>query len=122
VTEATGWFGYVGIDAREPKLLAGFYGALLGLPLRWESPDGTYVVLARPAEKAASLQFQRVADPTPGKNRMHVDIHVPDVERATAQAIALGAVVEEDVREYDLFWRVMRDPEGNLFCLVHHPG
>jgi predicted enzyme related to lactoylglutathione lyase len=53
------------------------------------------------------------------KNRVHVDLLVDELVESTAAAVALGAtifggVVEESNGSY----QVLRDPEGNEFCLV----
>jgi hypothetical protein len=46
-----------------------------------------------PAQRGASpeLALQRVPEPKVGKNRMHVDLHVEDVEGEVARLVALGA-------------------------------
>ncbi len=116
---AVGRLAYLALDAHDPQRLAAFYGGLLDLPVVWSG--GAFVVLAQPAKAATTMLFQQVPEPTPGKNRAHVDIHVPDLEAATRRAEELGATRERDVHEFDLHWRVMHDPEGNVFCLVHHP-
>jgi len=51
---------------------------------------------------------------------MHLDVHTDDVEAATARAIELGATRGDDVAEHGMTWRVMRDPEGNPFCIAPH--
>ena len=61
-----------------------------------------------------TLFFQEVPEPKVGKNRLHLDIEVGDrlteVERLTAK----GATV---ITLFDT-WTVLRDPEGNEFCLT----
>jgi hypothetical protein len=51
------------------------------------------------------------------KNRVHVDIDLPD--RAEIQRLQrLGARALREVRDADgrLRWTIMADPEGNEFC------
>lgn len=63
----------------------------------------------------ARVWFNVVPDPTPGKNRLHLDVNLKD--RGELQHILdLGATViaEPDQRGGD-FW-VLADPEGNQFC------
>jgi len=65
------------------------------------------------------LGFQRVPEGKVVKNRLHLDLDVPDLEAWTLVAEELGgrrqgAIVEE---QGDRF-QVMNDPEGNEFCLV----
>jgi hypothetical protein len=61
-----------------------------------------------------TLFFQEVPEPKAAKNRLHLDIEVADrvaeVERLTAN----GA---RAIAQFDT-WTVLRDPEGNEFCLT----
>lgn len=48
------------------------------------------------------------------------DIEIDDegvLDAATEQALALGATLAGDVYSGDR-WRVLRDPEGNEFCIL----
>lgn len=68
---------------------------------------------------ARRLLFLRVDDPTPGKNRWHLDLNVgedriePEVERLTA----FGAQERYRIAEHGQRHVTMADPEGNLFCV-----
>ena len=73
--------------------------------------------------------FQRVPEPKTVKNRVHVDLVAgggPSVpvavqrERVAAEVArleGLGATRVEDRTELGAHWTVMRDPEGNEFCV-----
>ena len=75
------------------------------------------------------LFFQRVPEPKTVKNRVHLDLlagggpSVPlDVQRErvavqVARLEALGATRVEEHAELGVHWVVMRDPEGNEFCV-----
>jgi predicted enzyme related to lactoylglutathione lyase len=52
-----------------------------------------------------------------GKNRLHLDLRSRDLATAIEQALALGATRADDVYAGGR-WQVMRDPEGNEFCLL----
>ncbi|MEZ5270759.1 MAG: VOC family protein [Ilumatobacteraceae bacterium] len=71
----------------------------------------------RPAA-APSLLLQTVAEPKAAKNRLHLDLHVPDVEAEAARLEGLGAVRVGRSDEFGISWIVMNDPEGNEFCVV----
>jgi catechol 2,3-dioxygenase-like lactoylglutathione lyase family enzyme len=60
------------------------------------------------------LCFQRVPNPRYEGNRVHLDIAVADRRREVARVRALGGEVVREAPDYT----VMRDPEGNQFCLV----
>lgn len=65
------------------------------------------------------MSFQRVPESKVVKNRSHLDLHVNDVDAITALIERLGGSRGRDFDEYGYRWRVMQDPEGNEFCLVH---
>jgi hypothetical protein len=60
------------------------------------------------------LCFQRVPDRRYEHNRLHLDISVADRQQEVRRIRALGGEVVREAPEYT----VMRDPEGNQFCLV----
>ncbi|MDT0341729.1 VOC family protein [Streptomyces litchfieldiae] len=72
-----------------------------------------------PAGVEPRLFFQRVPEGKVAKNRVHLDIHV-DAERKAAEAerlVGLGARLIETHSDRGPLTYVMRDPEGNEFCL-----
>jgi len=81
-----------------------------------------YLNLAPPAnaQNGVGIALQRVPEPKRGKNRVHLDIEVDDLDAVTEHIEALGGrrASPEDVSEHGYNWRVMTDPEGNEFCLI----
>lgn len=68
---------------------------------------------------APRLCLQRVPEPKAGKNRMHLDLNVDDVDETMARLIALGATRRSDeILYYEHRWFVLADPEGNEFCVI----
>ena len=68
---------------------------------------------------APALGFQKVPDPTPGKNNVHLDFRAADREAEVARLVDLGA--RETGRHNfgpDFDWVVLADPEGNAFCVA----
>jgi hypothetical protein len=65
-----------------------------------------------------SLCFQRVPGRAGRPNRLHLDVAVRDRVARVARLTALGGAVEREAGSYT----VMRDPEGNQFCLVEAGG
>jgi catechol 2,3-dioxygenase-like lactoylglutathione lyase family enzyme len=65
------------------------------------------------------LYFQKVPEGKTAKNRVHLDIHVePDAKAAEVSRLtALGAELIETHDDRGPLTYVMRDPEGNEFCL-----
>jgi predicted enzyme related to lactoylglutathione lyase len=119
-----GQLGWIQVDCADPAVLSEFWAAALGVSVRGTLGDPVhYVVLEAASPGAPRLSFQRVPDPTPGKNKLHLDLAVPDVDVATAALEGLGAtrVSGGDITEYEIDWRVLADPEGNQFCVFKAP-
>jgi predicted enzyme related to lactoylglutathione lyase len=109
--------GYLVIDTTDPQRLAPFWCALLDVRVDAEIGDGQFVVLSR-AQDGLTLGFQQVPDAKSGKNWLHLDLVVDDLDAATAEIEALGGRWLESgrTRELEGFrWRLMADPEGNEF-------
>jgi hypothetical protein len=107
------------VDAKDPKVIAHFWGDVLGWPvvedergLCWTSATGDYT--ARPL-----LVFVPVPEAKTVKNRLHLDVNPSGVEQAEEleRLLSLGAR-RVDVGQGDVPWIVLADPEGNEFCLL----
>jgi predicted enzyme related to lactoylglutathione lyase len=103
-------------DCTDPDTLATWWAGAVGGEVNAVAP-GEFVMVARP--KGPTLGFQRVPDPTPGKNRVHLDFHAADREAEVARLVAAGAT--ETARNNfgpEFEWVVLSDPEGNAFCVA----
>lgn len=69
---------------------------------------------------APTLVLGRVADPTPGKPRLHLDVDATDRDQDAelGRLLALGATRADVGQSGDGSWHVLADPEGNPFCLL----
>lgn len=106
------------LDCSDPEKLARFWAEAL----RYEAlgGEGAYVMLVPSGGRPGpQLLLQRVAEPKTTKNRMHLDVHIADVEGEVERLVALGARRREDTArtEHGGHWIVMADPEGNEFCV-----
>jgi catechol 2,3-dioxygenase-like lactoylglutathione lyase family enzyme len=101
-------------DASDPPALGRFWAQLLGGELTVDKDGDAWVVLPGDGPR---LDFLRVPEKKTIKNRLHLDVHATDVAAATAEALALGATTADDVYDGGR-WQVLRDPEGNEFCLL----
>ncbi|WP_116114737.1 VOC family protein [Austwickia chelonae] len=102
----------IAIDCYDAQNLAEFWSAVLHADVLHDADE--YVVL----DYSPRLSFQNVPEPTPGKNRVHIDIESEDLASDTERIIALGATMIEQVRMNGGRWNVLADPEGNHFCLA----
>jgi hypothetical protein len=64
--------------------------------------------------------FAPVADPTPGKVRLHIDVNATDrdQDQELQRLLGLGATAADVGQSGDEGWHVLADPEGNQFCLL----
>ena len=105
------------LDCAEPKKLAEFWRD--ALDYRDYYTDANVAVLVPNEGISSPLVLQGVPEPKAGKNRMHLDIVVDDIEPEIARLQALGAQrLDEGVQSLgDTLWVRMSDPEDNEFCV-----
>jgi hypothetical protein len=101
------------VDCHDPPALAHWWSRLLGGEV--EVDDDGDATLRTPGGLA--VDFARVPESKTVKNRLHLDLRSTDLAEATAQAVALGATRADDIYDGGR-WQVLRDPEGNEFCLL----
>lgn len=99
------------IDCAEPEALCRWGQGLFGGAF---DGDGDASLIAPCVPR---LEFLRVPHPKTVKGRPRLDRRTSDLEVATQQVLAHGAVLALDVYAGES-WVVLRDPEGNEFCLV----
>jgi predicted enzyme related to lactoylglutathione lyase len=106
----------VTFDCSDPAKLAGWWAQQFGGTTQ-ELLPGEFIAVIRP--EGPRLGFQKVPDPTPGKNRVHLDFSVADVDAEVSRLTAAGATEVGGRTISDNFrWVVLADPEGNVFCVV----
>lgn len=82
-----------------------------------EANEGWFVVLSL-GEGAPLLAFQRVDDPTPGKNRIHLDLVADDRGATVRRLTDAGATVVAEREMPGMSWVTLADPAGNEFCVA----
>ena len=112
-------FSYVAtLDCNDPQALAPFWAEALHYRANFFHPP--YLTLTDPTGRSPELVLQHVPEPKQGKNRMHLDLFVDDIEREAARLIALGArrlsagTLSGPTGDT---WIVMADPDGNELCV-----
>lgn len=106
--------GAITFDCADPERLAEFWATVLGYQRR--EPSGEFLVLADPAGTGPRLLFGKVPEPKIAKNRVHIDLSAPNTAEIE-RLIGLGATLVDTVERPNGGWTVMRDPEGNEFCV-----
>ena len=133
-------------DSADPGRLAEFWAAALHYVVQppppgyasWEDllqemgvPEEQWTsrsAVVDPGGAGPRIFFQRVPEPKAAKNRVHLDVRAGGElagaarrERLTEEVQRLTELSAEQVRSVDEMgehWIVMRDPEGNEFCVT----
>jgi catechol 2,3-dioxygenase-like lactoylglutathione lyase family enzyme len=110
------------VDCRDAEALAAFWAEVLGYRVLGREEDGAVEI--GPADgvggAAPTLLFAPVAEPTPGKVRLHIDVSPSDRDQDAEleRLLGLGATRADVGQTGAESWQVLADPEGNVFCLL----
>jgi hypothetical protein len=108
----------VSFDAADALVLARFWAAVFGSDVDEDSTVAKAFVEAA-GWGGPNIWFTRVPEPRAAKNRVHFDLRAPGPVAAEVSRLEkLGATV---IRVHPGH-TVMRDPEGNEFCVEPGPG
>lgn len=113
---AVGRFSHVVIDVVDLEAATSFWCAVLDVPveLLWQQ----YAILAPTVAGGPAVALQTVPEGKAGKNRVHIDLAVADLDAAKAAVEALGGRQVGAAAEHGITLAIMADPDGNEFCLV----
>jgi predicted enzyme related to lactoylglutathione lyase len=110
------------LDCSDLDQSATFWCGVLGYRAEPRSP-GRYRQLLPADGNGVELLLQQVAERKVSKNRVHLDLRVPDLAAETARAVTLGArrITDDPIEEDGWIWHVLADPDGNEFCVLQPP-
>jgi hypothetical protein len=115
-------FSELVIDSRDPESLAAWWAEVLGYRVLGRDDDGAVEIgpEAGFGGAAPTLVFAPVADPDPGKSRLHIDLNATDRDQDAElqRLLDLGATPADVGQTGEESWHVLADPEGNPFCLL----
>jgi hypothetical protein len=113
----------VNFKARDDSALGRFWAEALGWGVSSEGPGVTNVEpvgFVWPDPVAVCVDVVAVPDPETVKYRTHLDLATTSAAHQTelvARLKELGAT-PADVGQGDVPWKVLADPEGNVFCVL----
>jgi predicted enzyme related to lactoylglutathione lyase len=109
---------HVTFATRDPEVLARFWGDVVGYTVE---ARGTRWAAIDPEGDGPELLFDRLPRSPTIELPIHLCVNVPDreaeVQRLLARGARLVATKTEVVGDLDETWTVLRDPEGNGFCV-----
>ena len=108
--------GMITMDTSDATTLAGWWAEQTGSRVVQDF-DGGYLILAG-GGLPALLAFQQVDDPTPGKNRVHLDLSADDLEAEVERLLGAGASLVGRRGDDNFRWVTLADPDGNHFCVA----
>ncbi|WP_110853109.1 VOC family protein [Georgenia satyanarayanai] len=82
-----------------------------------ERNDGWFVMVAG-GSLPVLLAFQKIEDPTPGKNRIHLDLTAEDLDAEVDRLLGAGATLVARRGDESFRWVTLADPQGNQFCVA----
>jgi hypothetical protein len=96
------------IDATDARVLAPFWGSVVGLQVAYQDSGDAVLTGAVPEQ---TIWVNEVPEPRTVKHRVHIDVHagsVEEVEKLGGRRLSA---------EGEFPWTVMADPEGGEFCV-----
>jgi catechol 2,3-dioxygenase-like lactoylglutathione lyase family enzyme len=109
------------VDARDPEALAAWWAEVLGYRVLGRE-DGAVEIGPETGfgGAAPTLVFTPVAEASPGKSRLHLDLNATDRDQDAEleRLLGLGATRADVGQTGEESWHVLADPEGNPFCLL----
>jgi predicted enzyme related to lactoylglutathione lyase len=114
---------HVTFSCEEPTRVADFWAALLDYET---AAAGDSRLATDPRGEGTRLLFNRMPKSPTIELPIHLDVNVPDREAELARVLELGGRLVEtkshSVGDLEEKWTVMRDPEGNGFCIQSPPS
>jgi len=108
-------------DCTDPASLSSFWAAVTGYTTGFTNPFAVELLGDSPDGHGGRMMFIKVPEGKAAKNRVHFDLGTDDLEGEVERVLGLGAELVGRYDEWGVTWATFRDPEGNEFCIGHHP-
>lgn len=102
------------VNCADIEIMTEFWTRALGLTPSSRDPGDDFRVLRG---ERVNLSLQRAATPVTARDQMHLDLYSDDADAQVQRLRGLGATVVRRHDDPDDRYVVMRDPEGNEFCV-----
>ncbi len=109
------------VNVQDMDRAVSFWSAALGYQRREATTDPEFTMLVDPAGRRLPLSLQKADGPPQEPVRLHLDLYTDDQQRHVERLVALGATrVDDWPYPEDADFVVLRDPDGNEFCIIDH--
>jgi catechol 2,3-dioxygenase-like lactoylglutathione lyase family enzyme len=121
MTWATFRLGTVVINVHDMERGVGFWSAALGYRPRQGEWDPQFMMLVHPGGGRLPVSLQLTDRPPASPARVHLDLYTTEQYRHVDRLAGLGATrVDDWTYPGDADFIVLRDPDGNEFCVIDH--
>ena len=109
------------VDVQDMDRAVAFWCSALGYRTRESAPHPEFTMLVDPAGRRVPVSLQRADAPPREPVRVHLDLYTDEQDHHVERLVALGASrVEDWPYPEDPDFVVLRDPDGNEFCVIDH--
>ena len=109
--------GSIVIDCDDFPHMMAFWQAALGYSPRSPPSDG-WVVLKDPKGRGPNVSLNRTSEGHLEPYRLHLDLYTHDPVGELRRLMDLGATFEPTIDRPERDFEMLRDPDGNLFCVI----
>jgi catechol 2,3-dioxygenase-like lactoylglutathione lyase family enzyme len=102
------------VNCADLEVMTDFWAGALGLEPSSRDPGDDFRVLRG---ERVNLSLQLAATPVTARDQMHLDLYSDDAVAQVERLSRLGATRVREVNDPGDTYVVMRDPEGNEFCV-----
>jgi catechol 2,3-dioxygenase-like lactoylglutathione lyase family enzyme len=109
------------VNVQDMERGVAFWTAALGYRQRETTWDPEFMMLEDPVGRRLPVSLQLAESSPVEPVRVHLDLYTDEQERHVARLLALGATAVDDwPYPADADFVVLRDPDGNEFCVIGH--
>ena len=109
--------GSIVIDCNKFDEMLAFWQKALNYVPR-ETAKGGWVVLRDPKGRNPNISLNQVPTKGRSRNRLHLDLYTDNREAEVNRLVKIGAKRHRQRYDPEDDFRVLEDPDGNLFCVV----
>ena len=109
------------VDVQDMDRAVAFWSAALGYRPRESAWDPEFMMLVDARGTGIPVSLQLAQEPPKEPVRVHVDLYTADQAGQVERLVGLGARrVDDWPYPDDADFVVLRDPDGNEFCVIDH--